>query len=97
MTWELFLGLGAIVSFIIAVTGPMLKLNTSITKLNASVDVLQAAINRLEEDNASAHKRLWTHNEQQDDLIENHTKDILQLQRTIDIAQALHPEIFTTK
>lgn len=93
MTWEIFLGLVAIVSFIIAVTGPMLKLNTSITKLNGSVDVLKAALDKIEADNEKSHKRIWEHNEEQDKLIANNTKRINDIEHTMDITEKLHPEL----
>jgi septal ring factor EnvC (AmiA/AmiB activator) len=90
MTWEIFLGIGALISFVIAITGPMLKLNTSITKLNSSVDVLKEAIDKIDEDNEKSHKRIWEHNDKQDKLISENTQRIVGLEHKIDI---LHPEI----
>ena len=40
MTWEIVVGLIALVGFGISVTTPIVKLNTSITKLNCSIDSL---------------------------------------------------------
>lgn len=93
MTWEIFLGIGGIVSFVVAVAGPMLKLNTSITKLNASVDVLKAAIERLEEDNTNSHRLIWDHNDEQDKLIATNTRRIDAIEHTMDITEKLHPEL----
>lgn len=89
MTWEIFLGIGALLSFIIAVTGPMMKLNTSITKLNDSVDVLKTAIERIEDDNEKNRKKIWEHNDSQDDKIENHEQRITKIETKMDI---MHPE-----
>lgn len=93
MTWEIFLGLAALVSFIIAVTGPIMKLNTSITKLNDSVDVLKDAINRIETDNEESHKRIWKHSGEQDETIAEHTRRLNSIEHTMDIAERLHPEL----
>lgn len=89
MTWEIFLGIGALLSFVIAVTGPMMKLNTSITKLNDSVDVLKTAIERIEDDNEKNRKKIWEHNDSQDDKIENHEQRITKIETKMDI---MHPE-----
>ena len=40
MTWEIVLGIIALIGFGISVTTPIIKLNTSITKLNCSIDAL---------------------------------------------------------
>lgn len=93
MTWEIFLGVAAIISFIIAVTGPMLKLNTSITKLNGSVEVLKSALDKIEADNEKSHRRIWEHNEEQDRLIASNTKRISDIEHTMDITEKLHPEL----
>lgn len=93
MTWEIFLGIAALLSFVIAVTGPMLKLNTSITKLNASVDVLKNAIDRIEEDNEKSHKRIWEHNDEQDKILAEHTRKISNIEHTMDVTERLHPEL----
>ena len=93
MTWEIFLGVAAIISFIIAVTGPMLKLNTSITKLNGSVEVLKGALDKIEADNEKSHRRIWEHNEEQDRLIASNTKRISDIEHTMDITEKLHPEL----
>lgn len=94
MTWEIFLGIGALISFIVAVTGPMLKLNTSITKLNSSVEVLKGAIDRIETDNDKSHRRIWEHNEEQDKLIADNTKRINDIENTMAVNERLHPELF---
>ena len=93
MTWEIFLGVAAIISFIIAVTGPMLKLNTSITKLNGSVDVLKSALDKIEADNEKSHRRIWEHNEEQDRIIASNTQRINDIEHTMDITEKLHPEL----
>lgn len=93
MTWEIFLGITALLSFVIAITGPMLKLNTSITKLNSSVDVLKEAIDKIDQDNEKSHKRIWEHNDEQDKLIADNIRRISNIEHTMDVTERLHPEL----
>lgn len=66
MTWEIFLGIVALVGFFITVGTPILKLNTSIIRLNESINVLRDALTRSESDNREAHKRIWSHMDEVD-------------------------------
>lgn len=59
MTWEIFLGLVALVGFGVTVATPIIKLNTSITKLNCSID-------KLNEGMKSNDERITTHGKQID-------------------------------
>ena len=93
MTWEIFLGVAALLTFIITITGPMLKLNTSITKLNSSVDVIKDALDRIEKDNESSHKKIWEHNNEQDEIIAEHSKKISNIEHTMIMTERLHPEL----
>ena len=93
MTWEIFLGIAALIAFIASVTGPMLKLNTSITKLNASVDVLKDAIDRIDKDNEEGHKRIWKKNDEQDEILAEHTRKISNIEHTMIMTERLHPEL----
>ena len=91
MTWEIFLGIAALASFVILVGGPIIKLNTSITKLQACFDALENSINRLEvsiqkldSSNAEGHRRLWDHNTQQDKLIDELTFKLTSLTEKVN-------------
>lgn len=61
VTWEVFLGIVAIVGFGVTIATPIIKLNTSITKLNCSID-------QLNEGMASSDKRITSHGKQIDAL-----------------------------
>lgn len=61
MTWEIVVGLIALVGFGISVTTPIIKLNTSITKLNCSIDALNKNM-------AVSERRLDAHGKQLDDF-----------------------------
>ena len=72
-----------IVTVLIAMTGlvativtPIVKLNTTITKLTTVVDVVQSTLKELTSDNSESHRRLWTHNNEQDEKLADHDKRI---------------------
>ena len=90
MTWEIFLGIVALVGFITAVMTPIIKLNTSITKLNSALELLQISMNRIESDNTEGHRRIWNHNESQDNIIKNHEKRITDIETVMSINERLH-------
>ena len=69
MTWEIVLGLIALVGFGISVISPIIKLNSSITKLNCSIDSLNQNMARNE-------ARITHHGEQ----IDNHEHRITVLE-----------------
>lgn len=90
MTWEIFLGIVALFGFITAVMTPIVKLNTSITKLNAALEGLQGAVTRLEDDNTASHRRMWSHNESQDNVIKNHEARITSIENTMAMNEKIH-------
>lgn len=90
MTWEIFLGIVALFGFITAVMTPIVKLNTSITKLNTALEMLQGSMGRLENDNTESHRRMWNHNESQDNVIKNHETRITNIENTMAMNEKLH-------
>lgn len=93
MTWEIFLGIVALVGFFISISTPLMKLNTSITKLQESVSVLQAAINKIDEENYESFKRIWEHNGEQDEQLCRHEKRLDNIERTMNFNEKMHPEL----
>lgn len=93
MSWEIFLGIVAIIGFVITVSTPMMKLNTSITKLSLSIEHLQEVIKRNETENQNAHDELKNHNKDQDKIIQDHESRIDAIEHTIDLHEKLHPEL----
>lgn len=67
MTWAIFLGIAALISFLIAVITPIVKLNTAITKLTISVETLNTNMGTTE-------KRITKHGEEIDGLKNQVTK-----------------------
>lgn len=54
------------------VTAPMIKLNTTLTKLNDKFETLDIKLTDVTESNHDSHKRLWEHEEAQDNTLHNH-------------------------
>ena len=85
MTWEIFLGIVALVSFMITVISPLMKLSKTMTELNINMQNLNQAMNTLTSNNTESHRRIWEHNEEQDSKIENHEKRITKIETKMDI------------
>ena len=93
MTWEIVIGLIALVGFAITVGGPVLKLNTSIVKLNSSIESLKESVDRIDKVNTEEHKKLWEHNDQQDNKISDVTHRVDSIEEKMHITEVLHPEL----
>ena len=89
MTWEIFLGIVALVGFVITLATPLMKLSKTMTELNINMQNLNKAMNVLTTNNTESHRRIWQHNEEQDEKIENHEKRITKIETKMDI---MHPE-----
>ena len=89
MTWEIFLGIVAIIGFIVTVTTPLMKLSKTMTELNVNMQNLNQAMNTLTANNTESHRRIWIHNDEQDEKLENHEKRITKIETKMDI---IHPE-----
>lgn len=85
MTWEIFLGIVAIIGFIVTVTTPLMKLSKTMTELNINMQNLNQAMDTLTVNNTESHRRIWSHNDEQDEKIENHEKRITKIETKMDI------------
>lgn len=70
--WVIFKDFVVIVGLIVTVTTPLLKLNTSITQLKALLDSVVKQVQDNDRSNSTSHKRLWEHNEEQDETLQRH-------------------------
>ena len=93
MTWEIFLGIAALIAFAVSVGTPILKLNTNIVKLNSTIETLRDTVTRIDKTNEEEHKDLWKHNDEQDANIHNLEGRVDKLDKDFEIAKALHPEL----
>ena len=89
MTWEIFLGIVALVGFCVTIATPLMKLSKTMTELNINMQNLNQAMNTLTANNTESHRRIWDHNEEQDEKLENHEKRITKIETKMDI---IHPE-----
>lgn len=96
MNWEIFLGIVALVGFIITLASPLMKLNGNLVKLNDSIEVLQKAMDKMDDDNEKSHKRLWDHNEEQDKQLKDHENRITKAEHRWEVANALNPHLLET-
>lgn len=62
----------ALVGLFLTVGAPVMKLITSITKLTGAVDALQKDVEGLTVKNTEAHRRIWEHNDEQDEKLNDH-------------------------
>lgn len=70
--WDIVKDTVVLIGLIVTVTTPLLKLNASITQLKALLDSVVKQVQDNDRSNSASHKRLWTHNEEQDEILHNH-------------------------
>lgn len=88
MEWTVVGVIVTLVGLAAAVGGPVLKLNASITKLTTLLQVIEQRLDVLEHGAkeqrthaAESHRRIWAHNDEQDDRLEDHEKRITLLEQ----------------
>lgn len=84
MTWEIVVGIIALFGFLVSVITPLTKLTKIMTELTISVEGLKEAIKQMGDKNTESHKRIWEHNTEQDELLENHEKRITKIEYDMD-------------
>lgn len=70
--WDIVKDIVVLAGLIITVTTPLLKLNSSITQLKALLDSVAKQVQENDKSNSASHKRLWEHNEEQDETLQRH-------------------------
>ena len=88
MEWEIIIAcLAAIVGLFMTVGKPIIVLNQTITKLNVTLQGIERRVDdhdkKLEKQAAHAresHQRIWDHNREQDDKIQDHETRIYHLE-----------------
>lgn len=70
--WDIVKDIVVLIGLIVTVTTPLLKLNTSITQLKALLDRVVKQVQDNDRSNSASHKRLWEHNEEQDETLQRH-------------------------
>ena len=80
MEWEVFGVIVAIVGFLAMIMPPLIKLNGSITRLTVTMDRLVRDMDAQRERSHQAHARLWEHNDEQDERLNQHETRITKLE-----------------
>ena len=70
--WDIVKDTVVLIGLIVTVTTPLLKLTTSITQLKGLLDSVVKQVQDNDRSNSASHKRLWEHNEEQDEILHNH-------------------------
>lgn len=70
--YEIAVVVVAIITAAITIGAPVIKLNTAITRLICKLDKLGEDFASLESHNHESHRRLWEHNEEQDEKLADH-------------------------
>lgn len=68
--------IGSILGVGVIIVKPILKVVEVMTELTASVKALTEKFNKFEVNNHDDHKRIWCHNDEQDEKIQDHEKRI---------------------
>lgn len=79
--WGVFGVIVALTAFAISIGTPIIKLNTSITRLIDRLNMLDEGMDELTEKNHKSHERIWVHNEEQDNKLNDHETRIQILER----------------
>ena len=70
--WEVFLSIGTIATFLIAVGGPMLKLNTTLTKLIAKAESMEQTFENAQSSNQNVHNKMWIELDEHEHKLNDH-------------------------
>lgn len=88
MEWTVITVLIAVVGLVGGIGAPLLKLNSTITTLTVALEHLKEdvaenarAIESSRQNAKESHRRLWDHNDKQDEKIENHDRRIDTLEK----------------
>lgn len=72
MTWEIFMGIVALVGFLVTIANLVARLVKAMTELTMTVNELSSKFGEAEEQKRESHKRIWTHESEQDKWLRNH-------------------------
>lgn len=88
MEWTTVTVIIALVGLIVTVTTPLIKLNSNITRLTVILDGIKAeleeqkkALSAQKADSRESHRRLWAHNDEQDNTLNDHETRIRVLEQ----------------
>ena len=68
----LIIALGSVLGVGVTVVKPILQVVKSMTELNESIKTLAEKFGKFEVNNHEDHKRIWRHNDKQDEILQEH-------------------------
>lgn len=80
MEWTTVTVIIALVGLGAAVIKPIVSLTQSITRLTVVVERLERELDDQSEHSRESHKRLWDHNEEQDNRLDDHERRIYDIE-----------------
>lgn len=83
MIGAVIVALGSVLGVGATVVKPILQVVKSITELNESIKTLTDKFNKFEVNNHDDHKRMWCHNDKQDETIQEHETRITVLESNL--------------
>lgn len=81
MEWTTVTVIIALVGLGAAVIKPIVSLTQSITRLTVVVDRLERELDDQSEHSRESHKRLWDHNDEQDNRLDDHERRIHDMEK----------------
>ncbi len=88
MEWTTVTVIIALLGLIVTVTTPLIKLNGNITRLNVFLDNIKSDLEEQKKtlsaqkaDSREAHRRIWAHNDEQDNTLSDHETRIRVLEQ----------------
>ena len=78
--WDMVTVIIALVGLIFTVVKPLLTLNKTITTLNINMERMNLELTEVSTKNSASHKRLWDHNVEQDDRLDDHESRIVKIE-----------------
>lgn len=79
--WGVVLVIIALIGLATSIIAPIVKLTKTITKLTVVMDGLRETVEANRRDNRASHERLWDHNKEQDEAINDHETRITVLEK----------------
>ena len=78
--WGVFGVISALVGFLVATAGPLLKLNGAITRLTVAVEGFQKSLDKLDSENRNSHKDIYKRLDGHDTALAEHGQRIKHLE-----------------
>lgn len=72
MTWEIAVGLFALVTFVVTIVKTVVPLTNAITRLTDKFEGLDEKVEEIETSKSAEHKELWDYNHKQDKTLLEH-------------------------